>query len=124
MIYSVESAHAMLKRFITSSQGDLLKTWHQIEQAVSSPIQNIKDNAAMDRIKTPLHLDRAQYHACFGYITTIALRLVHSNYTSMARPLKPCTGVFTTTTGLPCAHLVDDRRFEKESLLPSDFHGH
>jgi hypothetical protein len=80
MTYSVESAHALLKRYITSSQGDLLTTWLQIEQAVASQIQNIKDNAAKGRIRTPLHLNRDQYQACFGYITNIALRLVHSNY--------------------------------------------
>jgi hypothetical protein len=101
-----------------------LTTWHQIELAVSSQIKTIKDNAVKDRIRTPLHLDRSQYQACFSYITNTALQLVESNYASTARPFKPCIGVFTTTTGLPCAHRVDDRRFEKESLLPSDFHGH
>jgi hypothetical protein len=104
----VESSHALLKRYIVSSQGDLLTTFLQIEQAVSSQIQNIKGNAAKDRILTPLHLNQAQYHACFGYITTTALRLAHSNFLCTARPLKPCTGVFKATTGLPCAHRIDD----------------
>ena len=57
MLYSVESAHALLKRYITSSQGDLLTTWLQIQQAVSSQIENIKANAAKERIQTPLHLN-------------------------------------------------------------------
>jgi hypothetical protein len=113
-----------LKRYITSSQGDLLTVWLQIEQAVSSQIQNIKWNAAKDRILTPLHLDQAQYHPCFGYITTTALRLAHSNFLCTARPLKPCTGVFKATTGLPCVHKIDDIRYAKESLYPSDFHRH
>ena len=124
MLYSVESAHTLLKRYITSSQGDLLTTWLQIQQAVSTQIQNIKGNAARDRILTPLHLDQAQYHACFSYITTTALRLAHSNFLCTARPLKPCTGVFKATTGLPCVHRIDDIRYAKESLYPSDFHGH
>jgi hypothetical protein len=87
-------------------------------------VKNIKENAAKDRIRTPLHLDQALYHECFHYITTTALRLVYSNYTSTAKPLKPCTGVFTTTTGLPCVHRVDDIRYAGDSLRPSDFHGH
>ena len=106
MLYSVESAHALLKRYITSSQGDLLTTWLQIRQAVSSQIQNIKENAVKDRIRTPLHLSRAQYQDCFGYITNTALRLADTNYTSSVKPLKPCTGVFKVTTGLPCAHRI------------------
>ena len=108
MLYSVESQHALLKRYITSSQGDLLTVWLQIEQAVSSQIENIKAIAAKDRIQTPLHLNsRVQYQACFGYITNTALRLANANYTSSAKPLKPCTGVFKRTTGLPCAQNVE-----------------
>jgi hypothetical protein len=124
MLYSVESAHALLKRYITSSQGDLLTTWLQIRQAVSSQIENIKANAAKERIQTPLHLNRLQYQACFGHITNTALRLADLNYQSAEKLLKPCTGVFKRTTGLPCAHRIDDIRYAKESLYPSDFHGH
>ena len=52
------------------------------------------------------------------------MRKVHSNYTGAKRPLQPCTGVFTATTGLPCAHRVDYIREEGLSLLPDDFHPH
>jgi hypothetical protein len=124
MLYSVESQHALLKRYITSSQGDLLTVWLQIRQAVSSQIENIKTNAARERIQTPLHLNRVQYQACFGYITNTALRLADLNYQSAEKPLKPCTGVFKRTTGLPCAHKINDIQFAKESLYPSDFHRH
>jgi hypothetical protein len=124
MLYSVESAHALLKRYITSSQGDLLTVWLQIQQAVSSQIENIKAIAENERIQTPLHLNRLQYQACFSYITNTALRLADLNYRSAEKPLKPCTGVFKRTTGLPCAHRIDDIQYAKESLYPSDFHGH
>ena len=125
MLYSVESQHALLKRYITSSQDDLLTVWLQIEQAVSSQIENIKAIAARDRIQTPLHLNsRVQYQACFGYITNTALRLANANYTSSAKPLKACTGVFKRTTGLPCAHKINDIQYTGESLYPSDFHRH
>ena len=120
----VEAAHSYIKRFILSSKGDLLMAWLSIEQAIALQIQNIKADAARDRIRTPLNLDRAQYSACFNYITTTALRQVHSNYTSAKRPLQPCTGVFTATTGLPCVHRVDYIREERLSLLPDDFHPH
>jgi hypothetical protein len=125
MLYSVESQNALLKRYITSSQGDLLTVWLQIQQAVSTQIQNIKTIAARDRIQTPLHLNsRVQYQACFGYITNTALRLANTNFTGSAKPLKACTGVFKRTTGLPCAHKINDIQYTGESLYPSDFHGH
>ena len=114
----------MLKQYIQSSQGDLLTTWRSIEQAIANQIQTIKAKAAQDRIRTPLALDRRQYHACFGYITTTALRLVQDHYDLSERPFKPCTGVFNTTTGLPCAHMVEDIRERQISLLPEHFHKH
>jgi hypothetical protein len=46
------------------------------------------------------------------------------NYQSAKKPLKPCTGVFKCTTSLPYVHKIDDIRYAKESLYPSDFHGH
>jgi hypothetical protein len=124
MLYSVESAHALLKHYITSSQGDLLTTWLQIRQAVSTQIENIKAIAAKERMRTPLRLSRVQYQAFFGHITNTALQLANANYTSSAKPLKPCTGVFKRTTGLPRAHKINDIQFARESLYPSDFHRH
>ena len=81
-------------------------------------------NADRSRIQTPIALDQAQYSACFGYITFTALRKAHANYTEKERPLGACTGIFTATTGLPCAHRVDNVRRLGVSLLPSDFHTH
>ena len=121
---SVESAHALLKLYLTSSQYDLFTTWSLIEQAVTNQIKTIKNNAAKDRICTPLYLNQAQYSACFGYITVVALRKAHANYTGKKRPFTPCTGVFTATTGLPCAHKIDQNREFGLSLVPSDFHPH
>src|SRR3954464_3351617 len=36
--------------------------------------------------------------------------------------LPTCTRTFTTTLGLPCAHIVQDRLLQKSSLRPEDFH--
>ena len=91
---------------------------------MTNQIRSIKNNTARDRIRTPLHLDQAQYSACFGHITVVALRKAHANYTQKKRPFEPCTGVFTATTGLPCAHKIDDYRRLQVSLIPSDFHPH
>ena len=117
ILYRVESAHKVLKDYIQSSQGDLLTTWRSIEQAVANQIQNIKASAARDQIRTPINIDRRQYHACFSRITATALRLAHNNHQkalqkakARKRPLEPCTGVYTVTTGLPCAHKIEDTR--------------
>jgi hypothetical protein len=38
--------------------------------------------------------------------------------------LEPCTGVYTTTFGLPCTHKIEDIRQSGLSLQPQDFHPH
>jgi hypothetical protein len=108
-----------------------LTTWISIEQAVVNQIQEIKANTAKDRIRTPLYLDRYQYHTCFGHITATTLRLVQNHYDQAIKakrrpsdPLKPYTGVFNITTGLPCAHQVEDFKNQGLSLLPRYFHKH
>ena len=72
----------------------------------------------------PIDLDRAQYHACYSSITTVALRLAQEHYDLAKKPLKACSGVYTATTGLPCAHRIEDIRGQGGSLLPEDFHKH
>jgi hypothetical protein len=67
-------------------------------------------------------VSRSIFEACFSRITVQALRLASNNYIRAEKPLKPCTGVFTTTTGLPCAHIIDDKRLI--GLLPTHFHPH
>ena len=79
---------------------------------------------ARDQIRTPLDIDRALFQACFNKITVTALRLARDNYIFTEKPLKSCTGVYTATTGIPCAHKIEDIREQGISLLPKDFHVH
>ena len=72
----------------------------------------------------PIDLDRAQFHACYSQITTVALRLAQEHYILAEKPLKPCSGVYNATTGLPCAHRINHIRQQRGSLLPEDFHKH
>ncbi len=38
--------------------------------------------------------------------------------------LKPCTGQFKASMGLPCAHIIQECLQAKESLQPSQFNTH
>jgi hypothetical protein len=101
-----------------------LTTWLAIERAVANQIRSIKGYTAQARVRIPVDLDRAQYHACYSSITTVALRLAQEHYNLAEKPLKACSGVYTATTGLPCAHRIEDIRGQGGSLLPEDFHKH
>jgi hypothetical protein len=101
-----------------------LTTWLAIERTVANQIHSIKGYTAQARIRTPVDLDRAQFHACYSSITTVTLRLAQEHYVLAEKPLKACSGVYKATTGLPCAHQIEDIRGHGGSLLPEDFHKH
>jgi hypothetical protein len=101
-----------------------LTTCRAIERTVANQIHSIKGYTAQSRIRTPIDLDRAQYHACYSQITVVALRLAQEHSDLAEKPLKACSGVYTATTGLPCAHRINNIRVQGGSLLLEDFHKH
>ena len=44
----------------------------------------------------------------FSQITTVTLRLAQEHYILAEKPLKSCSGIYKTTTGLPSAHRIED----------------
>ncbi len=77
----------------------------------------------MQHDRIPVDIDEKLYQGCFGVITWHALRLVQRHLESISLPLQPCTGSFTRSMGLPCAHICDIKR-ATGGLIPSDFHKH
>jgi hypothetical protein len=77
---------------------------------------------------TPLDLDQNLFHGCFNHVTQVALRKTISNYKEAKQAKKPldsgCTQVFTTTTGLPCAHKIHEKKSLNLGLTKDDFHPH
>ncbi len=120
-----EGAHAYLKRHLGGkrTKGDLFSTWKNIEAAVINQIATIQGLASSERERTPLDVDRKLFRGVFGIVTWHALRLVQRHCNQVTLPLKPCTGAFTRSLGLPCAHLCDERRVTT-GLTPLDFHPH
>jgi hypothetical protein len=94
-----------------------------IEDALINQVSRIQTQDSSDRDRTPLSIDRKVFHGIFGNVTWHACWKVQAHYDSMQKPLKPCTGVFSGVTGLPCAHLYDEKR-NTTGFTSSDFHPH
>lgn len=122
--YRVEAAHRFLKRYIASSQGDLLVTWIAIEHAVANTTRKLIYTASQVQASTPIDVDRRIFSACFGIVTPGAFRAIQDHLDMVEKPYKPCTSSFTRTTGLPCAHTINDRRELGLGLVRTDFHAH
>jgi hypothetical protein len=121
----IESAHALIKRFLENSTGDLLTTWLGIKKAVVHQINQIRGQAAILHTKVPLHVDRQVYNQVYGLVTILALRLVEKQrIVMMSLPPQPCTGTFTTTMGLPCIHRYNQAKESNTGLTIDDFHQH
>jgi hypothetical protein len=126
--YRVESSHATLKRYLPNSQGDLLTAWLAIQHAVTSQLKELQSVSSRQRCLTPLDLDQNLFHGCSNHVTHVALRKAISNYKEAKQAKKPldsgCTQVFTTTTGLPCAHEIHEKKSLNLGLTKDDFHPH
>jgi hypothetical protein len=90
--------------------------------AVRKQIREIISYDARDQIRIDLSLDQKTFGTCFSTITPIALREVRSHIRAIEQPLGPCSGIFTKTMGLPCAHVVSSRREVGLGLTPDDFY--
>jgi hypothetical protein len=84
---------------------------------------NIEVLAAKSRGSTPLAIDTKLFHSVFGVVTWHALRLVSRHVESMNHPLKPCTGTFTQSMGLPCAHICNAKK-DLGGVVSNDFDEH
>lgn len=84
---------------------------------------NIETLRACQHRAIPLDVDKVVYRGVLGLVTWYAIRRVIAHCASVKLPLKPCTGVFTRSMGLPCAHVVDERK-ASGGLRPQDFDAH
>jgi hypothetical protein len=102
---------------------DLYSSWLHIETAVINQITAVSTRTDMLQDRAPLGIDKKLYQGCFGVVTWHALRLVQQHLERVSLPLKPCTGSFTRSIGLPCAHICDVKK-DTSGLTLSDFHEH
>ncbi|RKF79143.1 hypothetical protein GcC1_049037, partial [Golovinomyces cichoracearum] len=118
-----EGSHAYIKRYLggKKSKGNLYSSWLRIEAAIINQITAVSTRTSIQRDRTPIDIDKKLYHGCFGVISWYALRLVQRHLESVSLPLSPCTGAFTKSMGLPCAHVCDIKQ-ATGGLTPSDFH--
>ena len=94
-----------------------------MEAAIRDRLMNIEVSAAAERGSTPLTLDRKLFQSVFGVVTWHALHKVVDHCQTTEYPLKPCTGLFTQSMGLPCAHICDAKRHLR-GLVIEDFDKH
>ena len=86
-------------------------------------ITAVSTRTTMQQDHIPVDIDKKLYQGCFGVVTWHAFRLIQRHLELVSLPLQPCTGSFTQSMGLPCAHICKIKK-ATGSLSLSDFHEH
>ena len=80
------------------------------------------------KMRYPMDLRKPVFNRIAAFVTPYALRRIDDQYrllTDQATAVNRCTGSFTTTTGLPYSHKVQERLFGPEGcLILEDVHPH
>jgi hypothetical protein len=123
----VEGSHAILKKYIGGSTGDILFVFERINNALEAQHYNLSSDLAEDRIKTLNFCSHFLYSNITKRTSRYSISLI-SNQASIAKratpeaPLSNCTNIFTRTMGLPCAHRIASLLSTHQPIPLSDIH--
>lgn len=118
----VEGIHALVKSHLKKSTLDLFEAWRAIKHALLSQLSELRFNQAKQQTRTPIELSGPLYAAVRGWVSHEALRKVEERRKLLGtkEPAAPsvCTGSFTRSQGLPCAHTLKSLQ-EQNRVLPT-----
>ncbi|KID81747.1 transposase [Metarhizium guizhouense ARSEF 977] len=120
-----EGIHELIKIYLNTSQLDLFEAWRSIKLAVLNQLTELQANQAKQQIRTPIELSGTLYSNIRGWVSHEALRKVEEQRKRLLKnELPDCTGVFTATFGLPCAHVLEPLFHQDQPLQLQHFHTH
>ncbi|POV94895.1 hypothetical protein PSTT_16587 [Puccinia striiformis] len=120
----VESGHAHLKTFVTSSTGDLLSVFQALGHAVDAQILAVHESIGKDTIKTLVHVPKC-FIPLLGEISSFTIKEAMDQFDRLKNnfdPTEPCSQTLTTGVGIPCAHQIAEILKSGSTLTPDDFH--
>lgn len=111
----VEGMHKVLKDYLMTSRGDLLRVVDRIREMVHNQYSRYQKSIASAQMSVKFrHMTSnlpclpADIH---GIITPPAIELIRQQYMlCQQHSRKPCTGSFKKTYGLPCSHMLQSIR--------------
>ena len=118
-----EGGHAVLKRQLGTSNGDLKAVVEGVALLLTNELYNhlIAINSAKDRYPTDLR--KPIFQRLASRVTPFALRKIPGQYNLLVdqpTAIRACTEVFTTVTGLPCSYIIQERLYDDGVLLLED----
>lgn len=127
VISRAKGGHAVLNKQLGNSTGDVKKVADEISLLLTNQIHNHSLAMASAQLRYPTELRLPIFQELAAHVTPYALRLIFPQYklvTERSTALTSCTKVFSTTTGLPCSHQIQERLYRNENLMLEDVHIH
>ena len=123
----VEGIHALLKSYLKTSKFDLFDVWRIIKHAIENQLAELQSMQARQQTRKPTeHIGGGLFSALYGWVSHEAMKKVEEQRKLLDTP-KPlvsstCTGAFTRSYGLPCAHKIKSLQDGNRCLRLDDFH--
>lgn len=123
----VEGSHALLKKHIGASTGDMLIVFERISQALQTQHATLEYDFRRDQIERPVVTLHQLYTNIVIRTSRYSIRLIGEQVTKARRatnlgPLPPCTNTFTRTMGLPRAHRITSLLESNKAIPLTDIH--
>ncbi|PWA56893.1 hypothetical protein CTI12_AA414210 [Artemisia annua] len=102
-----EGAHAKLKLYLQACTGGFREVKQKISHAVEHEFKEIKVKLASERIQVPHDCNIPFFREVLSHVSKFALKEIYKQYEKVKEgTINPCTGHYTATMGLPCAHKI------------------
>ena len=123
-----ESGHSFIKKYILTNRMNMAKVFLTLSGEVDRQLEQIVSRQSHEMTKWLSHVPSA-LRPLHGKISCYASSLAKEQYQKLKQMDKeggdqenPCSGTFTTSMGIPCAHRMKDILEQKGQLEPDDFH--
>jgi hypothetical protein len=121
----VEDIHWLLKSHLKKSTLNLFEAWRAMKHALLNQLAELRSSQASQQMRTPIELSGSLYSAIRGWVSHEALRKVEEQRKLLLKEHLPiCTGAFSRSHGLPCAHTLKALQKQNQSLRLEHFHTH
>ncbi|KAM6513667.1 hypothetical protein FALCPG4_18973 [Fusarium falciforme] len=121
----VEGIHGLLKSHLKKSTLDLFEAWRAMKHALLNQLAELRSNQASQQMRIPIELSGSLYSAIRGWVSHEALRKVEEQRKLLLKENLPsCTGAFSRSHGLPCAHTLKALQEQGQALRLEHFHTH
>ena len=124
-----EGGHAVLKRQLGLSSGDLKTVMDGINLLLINELHNYLIRLDEAKMRLPTDIRKPIFQKISPYVTPYALRKIMPQYERLvgqSTAIPACTGTFSLTMGLSCSHKIQERLYGDGGgkLLLEDIHPH